>query len=244
MARSLSSHAVSTPNVSATRQAVVLAGGNATRLRPYTDDKPKPLVDIAGKTIFQRQAEWLAEGGIEHVVVACGYRADVFERFVDTTPLPLSVTIVREETQLGRGGGLKFGASALPYPGESWMGLNGDVLTDAPVGELCAKHAASGAAATIAVAQYRCPYGVLDIADDTDAIRSFVEAPLLPYWINAGIYVFDAATTALLPDLGDHEDSTFPDLARENRLFAYRIAGRWRGIDTVKDMQEAAKALA
>lgn len=229
-------------NSANTRQAVVLAGGNATRLRPYTDDRPKPLVEINGRTIFERQADWLASGGVTHVVVACGYLADVFERFVQTTTLPVDVTIVREETQLGRGGGLKFGARALPFPDESWFGLNGDVLTDAPVARISAEHAAHGAAATVAVAQYKCPYGVLEIADD-DTVRSFVEAPLLPYWINAGIYVFDPATTALLPDVGDHEDSTFPQLASQNRLFAHKITGSWRGIDTVKDLNEANKAL-
>lgn len=226
-----------------TRQAVILAGGNATRLRPYTDDRPKPLVEIAGKTIFQRQVEWLASGGVEHVVVASGYLADVFERYVETTPLPVTARIVREETQLGRGGGLKFGAAALPWPDESWYGLNGDVLTDADVADISAAHAASGAAATVGVTQYKCPYGVLDIAED-NAVTSFVEAPKLPYWINAGIYVFDAATTALLPDLGDHEDTTFPRLAEQHRLFAYRISGSWRGIDTVKDLNEANKAFA
>lgn len=225
-----------------TRQAVILAGGNATRLRPYTDDRPKPLVEVAGKTIFQRQAEWLANGGVEEVVVACGYLADVFEHYVETTALPLRARIVREETQLGRGGGLKFGAAALPFPDEPWFGCNGDVLTDAPVAEIAQRHAASGAAATVAVAQFKCPYGVLDIGDD-EAVRSFVEAPLLPYWINAGIYVFAPETTALLPDVGDHEDTTFPRLAAEHRLFAYRISGKWRGIDTVKDLNEANKAL-
>ena len=65
-----------------------------------------------------------------------------------------------------------------------------------------------------------------------------------PSIINAGVYVFDPATTALLPDVGDHEDTTFPMLARENRLFAYRITTTWRGIDTVKDLNEAAKAMA
>lgn len=229
--------------MTATRQAVVLAGGEATRLRPYTDDRPKPLVEVAGKTIFERQVEWLAAGGVENVVVACGYRADVFEKFVEDTPLPLTVRIVREETKLGRGGGLKFGAAALPYPEERWLGLNGDVLTDAPVAEMIARHAATGAAATVAVAQYKCPYGVLQIADD-DAVESFVEGPLLPYWINAGIYVLDPSVTEMLPDVGDHEDTTFPQLAKENRLFAYHIRGRWRGIDTVKDMMEASKALA
>jgi NDP-sugar pyrophosphorylase family protein len=224
------------------RQAVVLAGGSATRLRPYTDDRPKPLVEIAGKTIFERQVEWLAAGGISHVVVACGYRADVFEHFVETTPLPLAVTTVREETRLGRGGGLKFGAHALPFQDEPWMGLNGDVLTDDPVSDICAQHAETGAAATVAVARYRCPYGVLQIADD-NTVESFVEAPLLPNWINAGIYVFGLAVSELLPDVGDHEDTTFPLLAKENRLFAYRIMGSWRGIDTVKDLQEANQVL-
>ncbi|HEX5402422.1 MAG TPA: nucleotidyltransferase family protein [Pseudonocardiaceae bacterium] len=224
------------------RQAVVLAGGIATRLRPYTDDRPKPLVEIAGKTIFERQVEWLAAGGITHVVVACGYRADVFERFVETTPLPLSVTTIREESRLGRGGGLKFGAHSLPFQDEPWMGLNGDVLTDDSVSEICAQHTKNSAAATVAVAQYRCPYGVLQIGED-NTVESFVEAPLLPYWINAGIYVFDPTTTDLLPDIGDHEDTTFPMLARENRLFAYRITGAWRGIDTVKDLQEAGQVL-
>lgn len=233
---------MNTPNGTATRQAVILAGGQATRLRPYTDDRPKALVEVAGRTIFERQVEWLAAGGVEHVVVACGYLADVLERFVQTTPLPLSVTVRREETRLGRGGGLKFGAAALRYPDEPWVGLNGDVLTDAPLAEIVARHVTTSAAATIAVARYKCPYGVLNLTDD-DAITSFVEAPLLPYWINAGIYVFDPATTALLPDLGDHEDTTFPRLAGENRLFAYRISSDWRGIDTVKDLMEANKAL-
>jgi NDP-sugar pyrophosphorylase family protein len=234
---------VNTPNGTATRQAVILAGGQATRLRPYTDDRPKALVEVAGRTIFERQVEWLAAGGVEHVVVACGYLADVLERFVQTTPLPVGVTVRREETRLGRGGGLKFGAAALPYQDESWVGLNGDVLTDAPLADVIARHRSAAAAATIAVARYRCPYGVLNLSED-DAITSFVEAPLLPYWINAGIYVFDPATTALLPDLGDHEDTTFPLLARENRLFAHRITGSWRGIDTVKDLMEAGKAYA
>lgn len=220
-----------------------MAGGNATRLRPYTDDRPKPLVEVAGKTIFERQVEWLAAGGIEHVVVACGYKAEVFERFVETTALPLRAAIVREETQLGRGGGLKFGARALPYQDEHWMGLNGDVLTDASVLDMCAQHAATGAAATVAVAQYRCPYGVLDISDN-DHVNDFIEAPQLPYWINAGVYVFAPGTTDLLPDKGDQERSTFPTLAKEDRLFAYRITGGWRGIDTVKDLQEATRDLA
>jgi NDP-sugar pyrophosphorylase family protein len=227
----------------ATRQAVILAGGEATRLRPYTDDRPKPLVEVAGKTLFERQVEWLAAGGVEHVVVASGYLAGVFDDFVKRTPLPLHAEIVVEKTKLGRGGGLKFAARSLPYPDERWIGLNGDVLTDAPVAEIVESHAKTGATATVAVTQYKCPYGVLEIGDD-DAVHSFVEAPKLPYWINAGIYVFNPSVTELLPDLGDHENTTFPQLAKENRLFAYHVRGWWRGVDTVKDLMEIGKELA
>lgn len=226
-----------------TRQAVILAGGEATRLRPYTDDRPKPLVEVAGKTLFERQVEWLAAGGVEHVVVASGYLADVFDDFVKRTPLPLRAEIVVERKKLGRGGGLKFGARSLPYPDEGWLGLNGDVLTDAPLAEIIEQHVKTDATATVAVAQYKCPYGVLEI-DDDNVVHNFVEGPKLPYWINAGMYVFDPSVTELLPDLGDHEDTTFPQLAKENRLFAYHITGYWRGVDTVKDLMEVSKELA
>jgi len=225
------------------RQAVILAGGQATRLRPYTDDRPKPLVEVAGTTIFEHQVRWLAAGGVQHVVVSCGYRADVFDRFVATTSLPVDVTVLVEEEPLGRGGGLKFGARNLPFAGEGWLGLNGDVLTDTPLRDICEYHVRSGGTATVAVANFRCPYGVLDLAAD-GRVQKFVESPTLPYWVNGGIYVFEPDVIDLLPDKGDQEDSTFPALSSEGRLFAYRIPGYWRGIDTAKDLRDAGREIA
>ena len=65
------------------------------------------------------------------------------------------------------------------------------------------------------------------------------EAPVLPHWINAGVYLFEPEITDLLPDLGDHEDTTFPALAQQDRLTAYRINGYWRGVDNAKDLRTA-----
>lgn len=225
------------------RQAVILAGGQATRLRPHTDDRPKPLVPLAGATIFEHQVRWLAAGGVEHVVVSCGYRSDVFTHFVETTELPVAVSILTEDEPLGRGGGLKYGARNLPFAGERWLGLNGDVLTDSPLRELCEHHDASGAMATIAVARLKCQYGVLELDDADDRVQRFVESPLLPHWVNGGMYAFEPEVIDLLPDKGDHEDTTFPELSAAGKLFAYRIQGRWRGIDTGKDLVEAAREL-
>ncbi|MDX6739911.1 nucleotidyltransferase family protein [Actinocorallia sp. A-T 12471] len=224
------------------RQAVILAGGNATRLRPYTDRVPKALVDVGGKPILDHQLAWLAAEGIEHAVVSCGYRADALQRHLLGRTLPLEVTVVVEERRLGRGGGLKHAARALPMAAEPWLALNGDVVTRFSLAGLADRHADSGAAATLGIAALRSPYGIVDVGPD-GRIQGFDAAPVLPHRVNAGVHLFAPETTALLPDLGDHESVTFPRLAAQGRLAAYEIDGYWRAIDSAKDLQEANREL-
>lgn len=220
------------------RQAVILAGGQATRMRPYTDDRPKAMVEVAGKPIIQHQIEWLRAGGVSSFVVSCGYRAEVLEASLgDGSHLDVSITYAKEDEPLGRGGGLRYAGKHLPFPTERWLALNGDVIARFPLDELTSSHDAHGAIATIALAQYRSQWGLADM--DGDRIRGFNEKPLLPYWLNAGIYCFEHEVIDLLPVKGDHEDTTFPELAAEGRLFGFRITGYWRGIDTAKDIKEA-----
>lgn len=224
-------------------QAVILAGGQATRMRPYTDDRPKAMVEVAGLPIIAHQIRWLKANGVAEVVVSCGYRAEVIEEHLgDGTALGVRVVYAREDEPLGRGGGLKFAAKRLPHPTQRWMAMNGDVICDLNVDELEEHHASTGAIATIALAQYRSSWGIADL--DGDLVRGFLEKPLLPYWINAGIYCFEPSLTDLLPDIGDHEDTTFPRLAEQDRLVGFRIKGYWRGIDTAKDIKEASEELA
>lgn len=224
-------------------QAVILAGGQATRMRPFTDDRPKAMVEIAGKPILEHQIRWLASNGIEEVVVSCGYRAEVIEKHLgEGADFGVHTVYAMEDVPLGRGGGLKFAAHHLPKRNERWLGINGDVITRFEISEMVAKHEQIGATATIALAPYRTTWGIAEL--EGDLIRGFTQSPRLPYWINAGIYCFEPEIVPLLPDKGDHEDSTFPSLAREGRLGWYGIEGYWRGIDTVKDIQEATKEIA
>ncbi|GAA2730336.1 nucleotidyltransferase family protein [Actinocorallia aurantiaca] len=220
------------------RQAVILAGGNATRLRPYTDRVPKALVDVGGKPILEHQVEWLAAEGVEHVVVSCGHLGEMMRRHVLGRSFPLQVSVAVEERPLGRGGGLKYASRALPFPDEPWLGLNGDILTRFPLADLARHHADSGALATLGVTALKSPYGIVGIAED-GRITGFKESPVLPHWINAGVYLFEPGMRDLLPDLGDHETATFPRLAEQGRLGAYEIDGYWKGIDTAKDLKEA-----
>ncbi|MDI2128284.1 nucleotidyltransferase family protein [Yinghuangia seranimata] len=227
-------------------QAVILAGGQGSRLRPYTDDRPKPMVEIpgTGTPIIGHQLAWLAEEGVTDVVVSCGHLAEVLQDWLKTADLPLAVSTVVETEPLGRGGGLKFAAAALPRPDEPWYATNGDIWTRFSLREMAAFHEERHAIATLSLARPRIPWGVVE-TDKFGHVLDFIEAPTSPYPINAGVYVFSAEFTALLPDVGDHERTTFPRLAREQRLAGFAIpqGSYWRAIDTAKDLSEAAKEL-
>lgn len=222
------------------RQAVILAGGQATRLRPYTDTRPKAMVEVAGRPIIDYQLDWLAGHGVERVVVSCGYKAEVLREYLASQARPLQADVLIESEPLGRGGGLKYAASGLRAKDQPYLALNGDVLTWFHLGELTEFHRAKGVLATLALAQYRTTYGIVEV-DEDGWIGGFTQSPLLPYWINAGVYVLEPEVTGLLPDKGDHEDSTFPQLAKEGKLAGYRIDGYWRGVDTTKDVKEASE---
>ncbi|WP_049563945.1 nucleotidyltransferase family protein [Streptomyces sp. SBT349] len=228
-------------------QAVVLAGGQGSRLRPYTDDRPKPMVEIPGTgvPIIGHQLTWLAAEGVTDAVVSCGHLAEVLQDWLATAEVPLRVTTVVESEPLGRGGGLKYAAAALPRPHEPWFATNGDIWTRFSLSEMAEFHAERDALATLALARPRIPWGVVE-TDEFGHVLDFIEAPPSPYLINAGVYVFAAEFTKLLPDRGDHERTTFPRLARERRLAGFPLpqGAYWRAIDTAKDLTQAAKDLA
>ncbi|WP_404958983.1 NDP-sugar synthase [Streptomyces sp. 147326] len=222
-------------------QALILAGGQATRMRPYTDDAPKAMVPVAGSPIVGYQLAWLADHGVKSVTISGGYKHEMITSYVgDGSRFGVDVRYAIENEPLGRGGGLKFAARRLAFPDAPFFVLNGDVITNFSLANLAACHAQRGGAVTVALSPYRSNWGVADL-DDDNRIRGFVQSPELPYWINAGIYVFNPDVVSMLPDVGDHEDSTFPQLAKDGRLVGYRLSGYWRGIDTVKDVVEASK---
>ncbi|MGH9268531.1 MAG: nucleotidyltransferase family protein [Acidimicrobiales bacterium] len=225
----------------AVTQAVVLAGGRGSRLRPHTDDRPKPMVEIpgTGRPIIAFQIEWLAAEGVTDVVVSCGHFAEVLEAWLDAADLQVRATTVVEAKPLGRGGGLRYAARALPRPDEPWYATNGDVWTRFGLAEMAGFHHERDAVATIALARPHIPWGVVE-TDDFGHVVDFIESPPSPYEINAGVYVFSPQFAALLPEVGDHERSTFPQLARQRRLagFSLPLGAYWRAIDTPKDLCE------
>jgi NDP-sugar pyrophosphorylase family protein len=115
--------------------------------------------------------------------------------------------------------------------------MNGDEITDIDFGDLLEHHRHGKGAATIVVAPLTSAFGVVDL--DGDLVVGFSEAPRLPYWVNCGVYVLGEEALDRLPERGDHERSTFPELAAEGRLRAFRHEGVWLTVNTPKDLRVA-----
>ena len=223
--------------------AIILAGGKGERLRPFTDDRPKPMVEILGIPILGYQLQWLQAQGVEDIIIACGYRSEVIQNYFGTgEKWKVQIQYAVEPHPLGRGGALKLAFGLLPTPEETTLATNGDVITNLRLSPLLEAHRAGRNVATLVLAPYTSPYGVIE-ANDDNRIVAFHEKPELPYWINAGIYVLSPEIVPLLPEQGDHEDSTFPRLAEERRLGAFKSRGYWRSVDTVKDLSEVHKEI-
>ena len=219
-------------------EALVLGGGKAERLGEAAQGLPKPLVPVAGFPLLGYTVARLVEGGVTRVIVAC--RAGDEEMFLQAlSGLGADVEAVGEEEPLGRGGGLRLAATRRQEEGPV-LALNGDEVLDVDFSALLSEHGASGAAATLVVAQVRSPFGVVDV-EDGGTITGFREAPLLEHWVNSGVYVLGEDALALLPEKGDHEQSTFPQLAHERRLHAHRHEGVWLTVNTPKDLRRAAE---
>ena len=219
-------------------EALVLAGGKAERLGEAAQGLPKPLVLVAGFPLAEYAVARLVDGGVTRVIVAC--RAGDEDAFVNAlTGLGAEIEAVGEKEPLGRGGGLRLAASRRQEDGPV-IALNGDELLDVDFLALVAEHEESGAAATLVVAQVRSPFGVVDV-EDGGTITGFREAPLLEHWVNSGVYVLGEEALALLPEKGDHELSTFPQLASERKLNAHRHTGVWLTVNTPKDLRRAAE---
>src|SRR3990172_6058595 len=203
-------------------QAILLAGGKGERLRPFTQDRPKAMVEILGVPLLGYQLQWLQSQGVSDVIVACGYQHNVIEDYFGTgEKWGVSIEYEIEEAPLGRGGALKRAFHRL-RPGEDvCLAANGDILTNVRIKPLVQAHRASGCTATVVLAPFISPYGIVDV-DDGDRITAFQEKPELPYWMNAGIYVFTRDADAVLPAQGDLEESTFPQLAKERQLAAFK----------------------
>ncbi|HEY3758403.1 MAG TPA: NDP-sugar synthase [Solirubrobacteraceae bacterium] len=157
-------------------QAVILVGGEGTRLRPLTSTIPKPVVPLVDRPFISYMLEWLRQHGIEDVIMSCGFLATSVRNVLgDGSALGIRLRFVEEPDPRGTAGALKFAESMLD---ERFLMLNGDVLTDIDLTAQIAQHERSGARATLALVPVADPsaYGLVHLAED-NSVSDFVEKP-------------------------------------------------------------------
>ena len=219
------------------REAIILAGGKAERLGEAAKGKPKPLVAVCGRPLVAHQIVRLRDVGVERVLLACAVgKGDEFASGLEG--LGVEIVPVEEPEPLGRGGGIRFAAAKLSAK-STIFAMNGDELLEVDLKQLYEAHRASGAAATVTVAPLISPFGLVELREDGFVSGFSEEAPRLPNWVNVGLYVLEPEALARFPERGDHERTTFPELAREGRLYAFRYEGIWLTVNTPKQLRIA-----
>jgi mannose-1-phosphate guanylyltransferase len=183
-------------------QAVILVGGEGTRLRPLTSTVPKPVVPLVDRPFISFMLEWLHGHGIDDVIMSCGFLATSVRNVLgDGSGLGMRLRFVEEPDPRGTAGALKY---AEPMLDERFLMLNGDVLTDIDLTAQIAQHDATGARATLALVPVPDPsaYGLVHLQED-NSVRDFVEKPssdaIDTNLISAGAYVLERDVLELVP---------------------------------------------
>lgn len=219
-------------------KAVILAGGKGSRLAPYTTVLPKPLMPIVDTPILEIVLKQLKHSGFDDVVIAVGHLASLIRTyFGDGSDLGIRIAYAHESAPLGTAGPLA-NIEALT---ETFLVMNGDILTDLDYANLVEHHRASGAIMTIATHKrtVKIDFGVLETADGE--VKKYVEKPTLDYVVSMGIYVMEPSVRGFIKQ-GEYLD--LPDLVRlllasEQRVKAYPFEGRWLDIGRQEDFNEA-----
>jgi mannose-1-phosphate guanylyltransferase len=217
-------------------QAVILVGGQGTRLRPLTALVPKPVVRLVDRPLIAFMLEWLRGHGVDDVIMSCGFLADGVRSVLgDGSQLGIRLRFVEEPDPLGTAGALKL---AEPLLDERFLMLNGDVLTDIDLTAQIAQHEATGAKATLALVAVADPtaYGLVVLHEDR-SVRDFVEKPssdsVESNLISAGAYVLQREILGLVaPKRNVSIEREVWPLLIDNGLYGFPSEGYWLDIGT------------
>jgi mannose-1-phosphate guanylyltransferase len=223
-------------------QALILAGGEGTRLRPLTHTVPKPVLPLAGRPHIAYVIDWLERHGVDDVVVSCGHLADGMRSALAQLEHAAGIRYAEEPDARGTAGAIRFAEDMLD---ERFLVLNGDVLCDLDLTALIEQHERTGARATIALYPVEDPsgYGLVHRHEDGE-ITEFLEKPTRDQIdtdeINAGAYLLERSVLERIPPDRDVsiEREIFPELIGDG-LYGIRLEGYWIDIGTPERFLEA-----
>lgn len=220
-------------------KAVILAGGKGTRLAPYTTVFPKPLMPVGDKPILEIIINRLKAHGITDITLAVGYLADLLKAyFNDGQALGVNIHYSMENNPLGTAGPI----AQIDDLTDTFLVMNGDILSDISIRDLIKFHKGHQAIATVAVHQrsMKVDYGVIKLGKNHE-IADYIEKPVLDYDVSMGIYIFEPM---ILNSLKKGEKLDFPDLILKlikagEKVVSYGFSGTWLDIGRHDDYEKA-----
>ena len=232
------------------KQAVIMVGGQGTRLLPLTKYRPKPALPVLDKPCLRYLIESFASSGIKEIILACGYRSSqLVEAIGNGSELGIKIEYAYEEAPLGTAGAMKNVENRLD---DVFVAANGDVFADISLKEQIADHFRYGAEATLALTSVEnpCEFGIVGL-DSENRIVKFVEKPApedaFSNLINAGVYVVNKSALSYVPanKFFDFSKDLFPILMKENkRMQGFILKGLWKDVGRPSDLLDANKIAA
>ena len=220
-------------------KAIILAGGEGKRLRPYTHVLPKPLMPVGGRPILEHIVRQLKEAGFDDLTFAVGYLASIIQTYFDDgSRFGVNITYSLEEKKLGTAGPIGL----TERPDEPFIVMNGDILTTLDFKGFMDAHIASGALATLAVFQKEVPIslGILEL-DDQKQITGYIEKPTLHYPVSTGMYCFDPRIFDFIKPNSylDLPDLVLNLIAAGEKVVGHEFDDQWLDIGRPPDYEEA-----
>jgi len=225
------------------RTAVILSGGEGLRLRPITHDIPKGLVRVGGRPLLEWVVVWLQENRVTELVIGVAHlKEKIMRYFGGGEKFGVDIRYSVHTVEGGTGEGFRLAISRY-VDSPSFFALNGDQITNLRLDVLYNHHREDASLASTAVVHTRLPFGLVDV-DQKGFCKGFVEKPVLnDVFCSMGIYVFDRKVLKYLPKRGDVERTTFPKLARMNKLKAVKHDGSFVTVNSLRELEEADEAL-
>ncbi len=227
-------------SISTKRNRVILmAGGLGTRLRPLTEDTPKPMLKVGNKPILETIIKNFANHGFVNITISLNYKGEIIrEYFKDGSEWGVNIDYIEETTRLGTAGALSLLENT---PNEPFFVMNGDLLTDINFSQLLDFHSFANANATMCVREYdyQIPYGVVETNEDN--ITSIVEKPVKKFFVNAGIYVLSPNIFEFIPKDEFFDMPTLFSILieKQKKILSFPIHEYWLDIGRMSDFEQA-----
>jgi len=220
-------------------RVVLMVGGLGSRLRPLTEDTPKPMLSVGNKPILETIINNFRQYGFRDIILSVNYKADIVkEYFGDGEKFGVKIEYVHEEKRMGTAGALSLMQDKFKHP---FFVMNGDLLTNVNFEHFLSFHNENASIATMGVREYeyQIPYGVIN--QEAGKILSIIEKPKQQYYVNAGIYILSPSVLEIIPkDIFYDMPTFFEDLIQEGKTpISFPVHEYWLDIGQMKELEKA-----